>query len=57
MKYHEHATGADKLVYNRIIEQLDAGVSVAAIARELTITRKTVYAVRDRRNQTQNEAI
>lgn len=57
VKYHEHATGADKLVYNRIVEQLDDGVSVAAIARELNITRKTVYAVRDRRNQTQNEAI
>ncbi len=48
LKYHSQAVGADKLVYDKIIEYLNNGRAIAAIARELHITRKTVYSVRDR---------
>lgn len=48
LKYHEHAKGADKLVYDRVVEMLNSAYPIATIARELSIPRKTVYAIKER---------
>lgn len=47
-KYHEQAKGADKLVYDRAVEMLNSAYPIATIARELSIPRKTGYAIRER---------
>lgn len=51
LKYHADAKGADKLVYDRVVEMLEKGFPILTIARELSIPRKTVYAIKDRINQ------
>lgn len=47
-KYHDQAKGADKLVYDRAVEMLNSAYPIATIARELSIPRKTVYAIKER---------
>lgn len=42
-KYHKDAEGADKLVYDRMVEMLKAGNSYNQIAKALKINRSTVY--------------
>ncbi|MGM0241327.1 recombinase family protein [Enterococcus sp. AZ103] len=51
LKYHADAIGADKLVYDKAIDMLSRGFTVATIARELKLPRKTVYSIRDRNNR------
>lgn len=48
VKYSSEATGADKLVYDRVIEMLNQQRSIKDISVEVGIPRKTVYAIRDR---------
>ena len=43
VKYHKDAEGADKLVYDRMVEMLKAGNSYNQIAKALKINRSTVY--------------
>lgn len=52
LKYHKDAKGADKLVYEKVVSMIDSGFSIAVIAREVSLPRKTVYSIQDRyRNQ------
>lgn len=48
LKYHKDAKGADKLVYEKVVSMIDSGFSIAVIAREVSLPRKTVYSIRDR---------
>lgn len=38
-----------RLVYYRVIEMLEKGVSISKIAQEVNITRQTVYRIKDSR--------
>ncbi|MGY3765238.1 recombinase family protein [Vagococcus vulneris] len=46
VKYHKDATGADKLVYDGIVNGLKEGVPVKKIANNLGISRNTVYKIK-----------
>lgn len=46
IKYHKDAVGADKLVYNAIINELEKGVSVKELAINLNISRNTIYKIK-----------
>ena len=35
-----------RLVYYRVIEMLDQGISISKIAKEVDITRQTVYRIK-----------
>lgn len=48
VKYSHEAIGADKLVYDRVIEMLNQERTIKDISVEVVIPRKTVYAIRDR---------
>lgn len=50
-KYTENAKGADKLVYEKVIDMLQSNFPIATIAREVNLPRKTVYAIRNRAHQ------
>lgn len=43
VKYHANAEGADKLIYDRMVEMLEKGNSYNEIAKALSINRSTVY--------------
>jgi DNA invertase Pin-like site-specific DNA recombinase len=45
-RYHENAKGADKIVYDKIIDDLAQGRAVSRIANETGVTRKTVYRIK-----------
>lgn len=45
-KYHEKATGADKLVYDEIMKGLTNNVSVQELANRLNISRNTIYKLK-----------
>ncbi|HCM89017.1 MULTISPECIES: recombinase family protein [Vagococcus] len=47
LKYHEDATGADKLVYDAIIKGLEDGISVKNLATNLKISRNTIYKIKN----------
>lgn len=48
LKYHKDAKGADKLVYDKVVSMIDSGFTIAVIAREVNLPRKTVYAIKAR---------
>ncbi|MGO3652494.1 recombinase family protein [Vagococcus sp.] len=50
IKYHRDAKGAEKLVYDEVINSLDKGETVKNIAEKVNISRKTVYAIKSRRD-------
>ncbi|MGG5373411.1 recombinase family protein [Enterococcus sp. AZ196] len=52
LKYHSEAKGADKLVYDRAVEMLASACPIATIARELSVPRKTIYAIKERLGDT-----
>ncbi|WP_440865020.1 helix-turn-helix domain-containing protein, partial [Staphylococcus shinii] len=37
-----------RLVYHRVVEMLEQGVSISEIAKEVNITRQTVYRIKSR---------
>jgi len=45
-KYHENATGKDKIVYDTIIEELEKDTSVMDIHRRTGVARSTIYSIR-----------
>lgn len=45
-KYHEKATGTDKLVYDEIMKGLTNNVSVQELANRLNISRNTIYKIK-----------
>ncbi|KIL74197.1 Site-specific recombinase protein [Bacillus badius] len=45
-KYHAGAVGKDKIVYDKVVQLLDAGESVMDIHRETGLSRKTIYAIK-----------
>ena len=55
LKYHADAKGADKFVYEKIVSMIDNGASIAVIAREVNLPRKTVYAVRNRYRESRSD--
>lgn len=48
VKYHRDAKGAEKLVYDEVVNSLDKGETVKNIAEKVNISRKTVYAIKNR---------
>lgn len=50
VKYHENATGADKLVYDAVIKGLEDEISVQELANKLKISRNTVYKIKRERS-------
>lgn len=46
-RYHENATGKDKIIYDTIIEELKKDTSVMDIHRKTGVARSTVYKIRD----------
>ncbi|KZN99320.1 recombinase family protein [Pseudobacillus badius] len=45
-KYHAGAVGKDKIVYDKVVQLLDAGESVMDIHRETGLSRKNIYAIK-----------
>lgn len=45
-KYHADAKGKDKVIYDRVVQLINQGVSVLDIHREVGISRNTVYAIK-----------
>ena len=45
-KYHAGATGKDKVIYERIVQLLDSGVSVMDIHRDVDVARNTIYGIK-----------
>lgn len=46
VKYSSESTGADKIVYNHILSQLQANVSVMDIHKETGVARNTIYRIK-----------
>lgn len=46
VKYHENATGADKLVYDAIIQALDDEIPVQELANRLKVSKNTIYKIK-----------
>jgi Site-specific recombinases, DNA invertase Pin homologs len=55
LKYHKDAKGADKLVYDKVVSMIDSGFTIAVIAREVNLPRKTVYAIKARISEKENK--
>lgn len=51
IQYGPDSTGKNKLIYDTIINGLKTGETVSAIANNAGVTRKTVYAVKNRLNE------
>ena len=49
IKYHRNAKGAEKLVYDEVVNSLDQGETVKNIAEKVNTSRKTVYTIKNRR--------
>ncbi|MEK0290452.1 recombinase family protein [Caldifermentibacillus hisashii] len=47
-KYHAGAKGKDKVIYDRVVQLINQGVSVMDIHREVGISRNTIYAIKKR---------
>lgn len=47
MKYHSQSEGADKIIYEFIVEQLRNNVSVMDIHRKTKVARNTIYRIKD----------
>lgn len=45
-KYHAGAKGKDKVIYDRVVQLINQGVSVMDIHREVGISRNTIYAIK-----------
>lgn len=48
IQYGPNSTGKNKVIYDTIVEGLNSGDTVAAIANNAGVTRKTVYAIKTR---------
>lgn len=46
-KYHENASGKDKLIYDTIITMINNNESVMDIHRKTGVARKTIYKIKD----------
>lgn len=49
-KYHENATGKDKIVYDTIVAELEKDTSVMDIHRRTGVARSTIYSIRKNMN-------
>lgn len=45
-KYHADAKGKDKVIYDRVVQLINQGVSVLDIHREVGISRNTIYSIK-----------
>lgn len=50
VKYSSQSTGTDKIVYNYILSQLQANVSVIDIHKETGVARNTIYRIKNEKN-------
>lgn len=50
IQYGPDSTGKNKVIYDTIIEGINSGDTVASIANSSGVTRKTVYAIKNRLN-------
>lgn len=48
IQYGPNSTGKNKVIYDKIVEGLNSGDTVAAIANNAGVTRKTIYAIKNR---------
>lgn len=45
-RYHEGATGKDKVIYERVVQLLSENKSIVDIHREVGISRNTIYTIK-----------
>jgi len=45
-RYHEGATGKDKVIYERVVQLLSKNKSIVDIHREVGISRNTIYTIK-----------
>lgn len=50
-RYHAGATGTDKLVYDKIVNDLKTGIAVSKIANSVNVSRNTVYKIQKQLKQ------
>ncbi|VKL98899.1 Res97 protein [Streptococcus pneumoniae] len=48
IQYGPDSTGKNKVIYDTIVKGIQSGETIAAIANNAGVTRKTVYAIKDR---------
>jgi DNA invertase Pin-like site-specific DNA recombinase len=53
-KYHARAIGKDKVIYDRIVQLLESGMSVMDIHREVGVARNTIYGIKKELNFASN---
>lgn len=46
-KYHKNAKGKDKIIYDKVVQELAAGTSIMEIHRQTGLSRVTIYSIRD----------
>jgi len=54
VKYSPNAKGADKVIYDQIIERLDKKESVQDISRYTGVSRATIYKIKNNTIQLEN---
>jgi len=54
-KYHEGATGKDKIIYDEIVKHLIEGVSVMDIHRKTNVARSTIYSIKKKLQYAEDE--
>ncbi|MFJ5760148.1 helix-turn-helix domain-containing protein [Neobacillus sp. NPDC093182] len=45
-KYHEAATGKDKIIYEEVVRLLTAGISVMNIHHQTGLSSNTIYSIK-----------
>lgn len=53
VKYHEYATGKDKIIYEEIIRLLNASESVMNIHLKTGVSRNTIYKIKQKKTSSQ----
>lgn len=46
-KYHKNSSGKDKIIYDKVVQELNAGTSIMDIHRQTGLSRVTIYSIRD----------
>lgn len=55
IQYGPDSTGKNKVIYDTIVNGINSGDTIAAIANNAGVTRKTIYAVKNRLSITKKE--
>lgn len=55
-KYSYNATGADKIMYDYIVSELNKGTSIIDIHKETKVARNTIYRIKDEQSSTKENS-